>query len=74
MRLCAKMRYLITLYVFWVRKQVGGAMGSRTPDLYNAIVALYQLSYDPSTTLYIKDSDLSSICVTVGHKRGMRHI
>ena len=22
-------------------------MGSRTPDLYNAIVALYQLSYDP---------------------------
>ena len=27
-------------------------MGSRTPDLYNAIVALYQLSYDPSAILY----------------------
>ena len=25
----------------------GGAKGSRTPDLYNAIVALYQLSYGP---------------------------
>lgn len=25
----------------------GGAKGSRTLDLYNAIVALYQLSYDP---------------------------
>ena len=24
-----------------------GAKGSRTPDLYNAIVALYQLSYGP---------------------------
>ena len=23
-------------------------MGSRTPDLYNAIVALYQLSYGPT--------------------------
>ena len=25
----------------------GGARESRTPDLYSAIVALYQLSYDP---------------------------
>ena len=25
----------------------GGAMGNRTPDLLNAIEALYQLSYDP---------------------------
>ena len=25
----------------------GGAKGDRTPDLYNAIVALSQLSYDP---------------------------
>lgn len=25
----------------------GGAEGNRTPDLHNAIVALYQLSYDP---------------------------
>jgi hypothetical protein len=27
----------------------GGAMGDRTPDLNNAIVALSQLSYDPKT-------------------------
>ena len=27
---------------------VGGAEGNRTPDLYNAIVALSQLSYGPS--------------------------
>ena len=26
----------------------GGAKQDRTADLYNAIVALYQLSYDPS--------------------------
>ena len=26
----------------------GGAKGDRTPDLYNAIVALSQLSYGPS--------------------------
>ena len=26
---------------------VGGAKGDRTPDLYNAIVALSQLSYGP---------------------------
>ncbi len=26
-----------------------GAMGIRTPDLLNAIEALYQLSYDPET-------------------------
>ena len=25
----------------------GGAEGARTPDLLNAIQALYQLSYDP---------------------------
>ena len=25
----------------------GGAEGSRTPDPHNAIVVLYQLSYDP---------------------------
>jgi hypothetical protein len=25
----------------------GGATGNRTPDLYNAIVALSHLSYDP---------------------------
>lgn len=27
---------------------VGGAEGDRTPDLYNAIVALSQLSYGPN--------------------------
>ena len=28
-------------------ENLGGAEGSRTPDLYNAIVALSQLSYGP---------------------------
>ena len=28
-------------------KKTGGAEGNRTPDLYNAIVALSQLSYGP---------------------------
>jgi hypothetical protein len=27
--------------------EIGGATGNRTPDLYNAIVALSHLSYDP---------------------------
>jgi hypothetical protein len=27
--------------------EIGGAEGDRTPDLYNAIVALSQLSYGP---------------------------
>jgi hypothetical protein len=30
-----------------VQVTLGGAMGIRTPDLLNAIEALYQLSYDP---------------------------
>ncbi len=30
-----------------VLRQDGGAEGVRTPDLLNAIQALYQLSYDP---------------------------
>jgi hypothetical protein len=30
----------------------GGAMRNRTADLYNAIVALYQLSYDPTQDDY----------------------
>ena len=30
------------------QKKVGGAEGIRTPDPHNAIVVLYQLSYDPS--------------------------
>ena len=29
------------------RRRDGGAEGARTPDLLNAIQALYQLSYDP---------------------------
>lgn len=29
-------------------ERAGGAEGSRTPDPHNAIVVLYQLSYDPS--------------------------
>ncbi len=31
----------------WVVGRGSGAMGIRTPDLLNAIEALYQLSYDP---------------------------
>ena len=30
-----------------IQGTLGGAMGIRTPDLLNAIEALYQLSYDP---------------------------
>ena len=30
-----------------IQETLGGAMGIRTPDLLNAIEALYQLSYDP---------------------------
>ncbi len=29
-------------------EKTGGAEGIRTPDPHNAIVVLYQLSYDPS--------------------------
>ena len=31
-----------------VDNKAGGAEGIRTPDPHNAIVVLYQLSYDPS--------------------------
>jgi hypothetical protein len=31
-----------------LRMKAGGAEGIRTPDPHNAIVVLYQLSYDPS--------------------------
>ena len=31
------------------RLECGGVKEDRTPDLYNAIVALYQLSYDPNS-------------------------
>ena len=33
---------------FRKEKLVGGAEGIRTPDPHNAIVVLYQLSYDPN--------------------------
>ena len=33
-----------------------GAMGIRTPDLLNAIEALYQLSYDPFTEFSLERS------------------
>ena len=33
----------------------GGAKEDRTPDLYNAIVALSQLSYGPDMLLFIRD-------------------
>ena len=34
-------------------QQIGGAEGNRTPDLYNAIVALSQLSYGPFKTVFL---------------------
>ena len=34
-------------YPACLSRRTGGAKGNRTPDLYNAIVALYQLSYGP---------------------------
>ena len=37
-------------------QDTGGAEGNRTPDLYNAIVALYQLSYNPEV---IKDCNIT---------------
>jgi hypothetical protein len=36
-----------------LRAKAGGAEGVRTPDLLNAIQALYQLSYDPSQSRLI---------------------
>ena len=40
------------IYALWLQT-LSGAMGIRTPDLLNAIEALYQLSYDPGTKNYI---------------------
>ena len=36
-----------TEFGLWTDTRGGGAEGVRTPDLLNAIQALYQLSYDP---------------------------
>ena len=42
------------------KNNFGGVKEDRTPDLYNAIVALYQLSYDPSLCeRYIRDIALT---------------
>ena len=38
-------------------ENIGGARRDRTADLYNAIVALSQLSYSPSTILILKIID-----------------
>ena len=35
--------------------QLGGAKRDRTADLYNAIVALSQLSYDPNVDSFVKE-------------------
>ena len=35
-------------FILELRAELGGARGSRTPDLLNAIQALSQLSYGPS--------------------------
>ena len=37
-------------HVEFIFHALRGAMGIRTPDLLNAIEALYQLSYDPEKT------------------------
>ena len=44
----------------------GGAEGARTPDLLNAIQALYQLSYDP-----IKSQQCKNIAAIVKTKFGL---
>ena len=38
----------LSLQDFKDKRYTGGAEGSRTPDLDDANVALYQLSYDPN--------------------------
>ena len=48
----------------------GGAEGIRTPDPHNAIVVLYQLSYDPiqcGVTLRIAMRFVKTISPTGGH-------
>ena len=56
-RLCylstiARLRFRYGAAVFALRRvfraKTGGAEGVRTPDPHNAIVVLYQLSYDPT--------------------------
>tara|TARA_Y100000588_G_scaffold139733_1_gene153641 strand:- start:2733 stop:2891 length:159 start_codon:yes stop_codon:yes gene_type:complete len=45
---------------------LGGAEEDRTPDLFNAIEALSQLSYSPvSDTIYLFFADCKSVCNTV---------
>ncbi len=47
MRRSARCGYGMPAYPACLSRRTGGAKGNRTPDLYNAIVALYQLSYGP---------------------------
>ena len=44
-----KYRVLRDLLPAFSFRKTGGAEGIRTPDPHNAIVVLYQLSYDPTT-------------------------
>jgi hypothetical protein len=46
-RLRAKRSGAAAFILVTLRAKAGGAEGVRTPDLLNAIQALYQLSYDP---------------------------
>lgn len=43
-------------YLLILPTKAGGAEGIRTPDPHNAIVVLYQLSYDPSRNAHSLDS------------------
>jgi hypothetical protein len=45
---------------FHEAKTLGGAMGIRTPDLLNAIEALYQLSYDPQSVSVCRSFETGS--------------
>ena len=53
------MRFGATAFVLvTLRAKAGGAEGVRTPDPHNAIVVLYQLSYDPIQ----RDCNLNGPC------------
>ena len=63
------------------RAKVGGAEGIRTPDPHNAIVVLYQLSYDPNraaklrvTRTFVKKllEQTASNCALVRHANAFR--
>lgn len=67
---------------FRISNYYGGPEGSRTPDLYNANVALYQLSYrpllsvarsSPHTVAYDAACINSSLCKEKGGPPRVRH-